>query len=255
MRVEHVMPVLSSGVRNGERDVFEPHSWVSVSSFITYPAAARITPPSLLANILSSSRGCQHTAPGGADKESRPRAVKGISVDFVLADDPISTGRTHQQQQWQDRSNALGQQQLLEWDQTCAYFDLDEEVELEQGQAALNARDNSTEFKNGGANKEGVETRSSNELLSGTQKLQLSLDRRSGVAALCTSVGEDLFRIPNVIAENCSFGRSDNLATQMRLLATTGTRHIPVVYNRDSCSIYCHGPGDPDPATCTEFRP
>ena len=39
-------------------------------------------------------------------------------------------------------------------------------------------------------------------------------------------------------------GRRYNLPTEMRLLATTVTSHDPVVYGKDSCSIYCPGAGD-----------
>jgi hypothetical protein len=245
--VEHVPQPASPTMSNEEREFLQQHSGVVAARFIANPrpAPARITP-------LTSRGGDTGPAPtNGAAKESRPRAVKGSSVDMVLDDDLVSnSSELHQQQQWQNRTNALDQQQSLEWDKMYVDFGRNDELALQHGQAAFSARNTNTEFKDR-ASKEEDKARAINNLLLETQSFQLGLDRRlaGAAAALSSIVGDDLLLIANDIAQKNSFGRTSNLTTEICLLTTTAA-HPPVVYGTDSsCSIYCPGPDDPDTFT------
>ena len=208
---------------------------VSVSTYIAYYsprlAHARSTPPSSPFLQRTSSGG--HTSAGqeGKDKVSRPCVINGVSV--ILVDDPIAnclqrgslvkTAKTmlaHQQQQKQDRSNALGDHQNLERrDKT--YADLGHEVSLDYGQeATLSVVDDSTEFKNR-ASKEETAVRSFKwNVVSGPQSLLHPVGEAAEFPATDAVLGSagNLLKIPNDSAQY-----SSNLATQMRLSAVCDT--------------------------------
>jgi hypothetical protein len=229
----HIPVSPASGVRNLERDLLEQYARVAVAKYIADPlpvARARPTPQGV-PRLLRTSHGGDFP-PQGTEKMPLSRAFNGVGVDMVRVDDLIRN--THQQQQRQERSIALGGQQYLEL-RGKMWADLGLEVALDHGHAMLRTGTDRMEFKDWQK-----ETRSTTRNVhSGTtDSLRLLALELSRAVALGRNV---LLRNSNDSDHNSSFARRSNLATQM----SVAPEHAVCSdggYSDGGYDIYCIGP-------------